>query len=57
MKMGYYSYQYVLRKSDGTTEYLPSDGNYYETRNEYTCLLYYRQIGGRTDLLYGVGEK
>lgn len=54
LKMGYYSYQYLLQRPDGTTAYLPSEGNYYETENHYTCLAYYRPIGGRTDLLYGI---
>ena len=53
LKMGYYSYQYLLQQPDGTTIYLPSDGNFYETENTYMVLAYYRPIGGRTDLLYG----
>lgn len=56
LKMGYYSYQYVLVRADGTTQYLPSEGNYCETENSYTCLVYYRPIGGRTDLLYSVSS-
>lgn len=56
LKMGYYSYQYVLAKADGTMIYLPSEGNYCETENSYTCLVYYRPIGGRTDLLYSVSS-
>lgn len=53
LKMGYYSYQYVMRKHDGTTVTLPADGNFSETQNTYSCLVYYRPIGGRADLLYG----
>lgn len=53
LKMGYYSYQYLLEHADGRVEYLPSEGNYYETENSYNCLVYYRPTGGRTDLLYG----
>lgn len=52
LKMGYYSYQYLLAAPDGSLSYLPAEGNYYETENMYTCLVYYRPIGGRTDLLY-----
>lgn len=55
LKMGYYSYQYLLQRADGSVVYLPSEGNHYETENKYTCLVYYRQTGGRTDLLYGAG--
>lgn len=55
LKMGYYSYQYLLLKPNGETIYLPSEGNHYETENKYACLVYYRPTGGRTDLLYGYG--
>lgn len=54
LKMGYYSYQYLLLQPDGNVVYLPTDGNYYETENRYTTTVYYRPTGGRTDLLYGV---
>lgn len=56
LKMGYYSYQYLLEQKDGETTVLPSDGNFYQTENRYGCLVYYRPTGGRTDLLYGFGE-
>lgn len=56
LKMGYYSYQYVLELPDGKTTVLPSEGNYFQTENRYGCLFYYRPAGGRTDLLYGFGE-
>ncbi|MCM1079196.1 MAG: DUF5103 domain-containing protein [Bacteroidales bacterium] len=55
LKMGYYSYQYLLQNAGGTTV-LPSEGNYWQTENRYACLFYYRPQGGRTDLLYGFGE-
>lgn len=53
LKMGYYSYQYLIEQPDGTTAILPTEGNYYQTENKYVCLVYYRPIGGRTDYLYG----
>lgn len=56
LKMGYYSYQYLLLTADGSVVYLPTEGNYWETENQYTALAYYRPTGGRTDLLYAVGE-
>lgn len=56
LKMGYYSYQYILQHPDGTVVYLPSDGNYYETKNRYSCLVYFRPTGSRTDLLFGFCE-
>lgn len=57
LKMGYYSYQYLLHRADGEVVYLPSEGNYYETENQYSCLVYYRPTGGRTDLLLGCVTK
>lgn len=56
LKMGYYSYQYLLRNRDGSVIYLPSEGNHYETENSYTVLTYYRPTGGRTDLLVGISQ-
>ena len=54
LKMGYYSYQYLLKKPNGEVIYLPAEGNYFQTENHYSCLVYYRPQGGRTDLLYAV---
>ena len=54
LKMGYYSYQYLLKKPDGELIYIPSEGNFFQTENHYSCLVYFRPQGGRTDLLYAV---
>lgn len=51
LKQGYYSYQYLLVRSDGTTAFLPSEGNFSQTENEYQCLVYYRNVGSRYDRL------
>ena len=51
LKLGYYSFQYLLVGNDGTVAPLPSEGNYYQTENTYQALIYYRQQGGRTDQL------
>lgn len=56
LKMGYYSYQYLLRQNNGETITLPTEGNYHQTENRYSCLVYFRPTGGRADLLYGFGE-
>lgn len=53
LKQGYYSYQYLLQRPDGSIGPLPSEGNFYETRNSYQMLVYYRDQVGRTDLLVG----
>ena len=56
LKQGYYSYQYLLMKDDGTLIPVPSEGNFYQTENKYQALVYYREIGGRTDQLVGYSE-
>ena len=55
LKQGYYSYQYLLRTSDGTLHPLPSEGSFYQTENSYQALVYFRPQGGRTDRLVGYG--
>lgn len=51
LKQGYYNYQYLLMRADGTTVPLPSQGNYYQTENSYQLLVYFRGQGERTDRL------
>lgn len=57
LKQGYYSYTYVTKdnkrpeeKADPTL----TEGNYWETENEYTVLFYYRSFSSRHDELVGV---
>ena len=52
LKMGAYDYQYIWvpdGETDGRTK--PTEGDWYETKNEYLILLYYRQRGSRYDRL------
>ena len=56
LKQGYYSYQYLWLHSDGTTTPVPSEGNFFQTENQYQALVYYRPIGGRTDRLVGFSQ-
>lgn len=53
LKLGYYSYQYLWQHDDGTVSPVPSEGNFFQTVNEYTVLQYYRAPAGRTDRLIG----
>lgn len=46
-KQGYYSYRYLLVTPDGI-ELSPTEGNFYETENEYQAYVYYRGTGDRT---------
>ncbi len=52
LKQGYYNYVYVTRSRTGEVDFVgPS---YTETENEYTILVYYRPVSGRSDELIGV---
>ena len=53
LKQGYYSYQYLLMKDDGTTSFLPSEGSFYQTENAYQGFVYYKGVGERTYRLVG----
>jgi hypothetical protein len=54
LKYGYYSYQYIMRKPDGSWAIPPTEGSFFETRNTYTVLFYYRGNTDRTDRLVSV---
>ena len=54
LKQGYYNYNYLFvpqGSHTGTTN--GTDGNFYETENEYIILVYHRPSGGRYDKLVG----
>lgn len=52
-KQGYYSYQYLMVGDDGSTSFLPSEGNFFQTENKYQVLVYYKGTGERTYRLVG----
>lgn len=57
LKQGYYTYTYVTRdakNAKSTPLVEQTDGNYWETENDYTVLVYYRSLSGRHDELIGV---
>jgi hypothetical protein len=57
MKMGFYNYAYVTVNSNDPLV-IPSfdltEGNHFETENNYDILVYYRALGGRSDQLVGM---
>jgi thiamine pyrophosphokinase len=57
LKQAYYSYMYVT-KDVGAKDAAPStdltEGNYWETENNYLVLVYYRAMGDRYDQLVGL---
>lgn len=59
LKQGYYSYNYVTKeknrkgiKSDPSL----TEGNYWETENDYLILFYFRPLSGRHDELVGISR-
>ena len=55
-KQGFYNYKYVMVNRDGSIEQGPISGNFWETENQYTVLVYYRAPGSRFDRLLGKGS-
>ena len=57
LKQGYYNYSYVSVDADkpgGNRFYLENtEGNFNNTENNYTVLIYFRPFGGRADELIG----
>lgn len=59
LKQGYYDYGYALKQTSGNRTWFETDkteGNFWETENSYTILVYYRSLGGRSDELVAVGK-
>ncbi|WP_435579786.1 DUF5103 domain-containing protein [Gilvibacter sp.] len=55
-KQGFYNYKYVLLDRDGSIDSGAVGGNFWETENDYTVLVYYREPGGRFDRIIGYGK-
>lgn len=57
IKQGFVNYHYVCLKKDGSIDTENAiDGNYWETENNYTAIVYYRANGERYDRVIGKGE-
>ena len=56
MKQGYYAYTYLLEDEKGIDNTNILEGNYWETENNYTVLVYYKSFTDRTDQLIGIGQ-
>lgn len=55
LKQGYYNYLYAYAPSPAADlDFSLIEGNYFETENDYTILLYYRPFGQQHDALIGV---
>ncbi len=59
LKQGYYSYAYVTKdthQANTLSDVSITEGNYWETENLYTILVYYRSLSGRHDELVGIAS-
>lgn len=54
LKQGYYDYTYIAVDQNNPASRAGLDGNYYETENLYTILVYYKSFISRSDELIGV---
>ena len=55
-KQGFYNYKYVLVNRDGSIDQGAVCGDYWQTENEYTVLVYFRDLGARYDRIIGKGK-
>jgi hypothetical protein len=56
LKQGYYSYSYILRDRNAPNDlddFTETEGNHFETENNYTILVYYHAPGTLNDQLVG----
>jgi hypothetical protein len=56
LKQGFYNYGYLLVDSTDATQTKAMEGNYFETENVYTVLVYFRAFTDRADQLIGIGR-
>ncbi|MBX2931306.1 MAG: DUF5103 domain-containing protein [Chitinophagaceae bacterium] len=57
LKQGYYSYTYVTKDKhniNAKADFAQTEGNFWETENDYTIFVYYRSYSGRHDELVGI---
>lgn len=57
IKQGFTNFQYTIADKKGTIDYENAiDGNFYQTENEYTILVYYRESTDRYQKVIGKGN-
>lgn len=57
LKQGFYSYTYVTKDTKNkkaVPDVTETDGNFWETENDYTVFVYFRSLNGRHDELVGI---
>ena len=57
IKQGFTNYQYILTDKKGTIDFKNAiDGNYFQTENNYTAIVYYRGNNDRYDRVIGIAN-
>jgi hypothetical protein len=56
LKQGYYNYTYIAVDKNDPSSRIDLEGDYWETENSYTILVYYKGFNDRADQLLGVGR-
>ena len=57
LKQSYYNYHFVLRDKDEKIDYTFTEGNHQETENDYTILLYHKNIFYGYDEIIGLATR
>lgn len=55
IKQGFVNYKFITH-TNNEIDHSFIDGNFYQTENEYTVIVYYRDIGARYDQIIGLGS-
>lgn len=56
LKQGYYDYSYLLIDKNDPAKKTELEGNYWETENVYTVLVYYKSFTDQSDQLIGIAR-
>ncbi|MDG3580770.1 DUF5103 domain-containing protein [Galbibacter pacificus] len=56
LKQGFYNYKFVKVNGEGITDLNFICGNFWQTENTYTILVYYREFGNNYDSIIGIGS-
>lgn len=57
IKQGFTNYQYIVADKKGIVDYENAiDGNFYQTENDYSIIVYYRESKDRYDRVIGKGN-
>lgn len=55
-KQGFYNYKYVVVNRDGSIDQGAVSGDFWQTENDYTVVVYFRDLGARYDRIIGTGR-